>query len=501
MVCGVHPMTKSKTGRYLTFLGLGFYWAWVTVVFYSNVLLCAVSDSSPAINNIWLLATSVHLVVLLICVVFADQTTALLLKRWARMGCLAIMAISTALLAWGGLIFGAQAQTFEAIVIIGTGLAGITSAGALFMWALRFSGLDIRQVIVSSLLSFGTGLALYFLITLLPSIIGSAVTSLLPILSLLAFEIGGEDVPEHVSASRRPAIALRGSSISENATFLLIIFIYALCGEVLRAFSVNLTHADVSQMGALYLTGGLVGIAVFLIAVVHPRHGKYSGLVSLSMVRNVLIIMAAGFLIVPFLGNAAFGVVYGIFGAGFWCFRVITWVLCFLLILHYTFDPVRVVGLLDAAFALSVVVASPLDTMLLNSIQVGQTEVSTIAIMMVFILMCIAVFISNNRFIREAFAYYSDTPSMRASEELENAHLDMEAFSKRFSDYQLSARELDVALLLAHGRNLPFIQDELCISSGTAKTHVSHIYRKLGVHNRQEYLSLVEKLSYRPSDD
>ena len=55
----------------------------------------------------------------------------------------------------------------------------------------------------------------------------------------------------------------------------------------------------------------------------------------------------------------------------------------------------------------------------------------------------------------------------------------------------LTSREEQVALLLLKGRSLPYIQQELSISEGTAKTHVSHIYRKCGVHTRQEFLDLI----------
>ena len=59
-------------------------------------------------------------------------------------------------------------------------------------------------------------------------------------------------------------------------------------------------------------------------------------------------------------------------------------------------------------------------------------------------------------------------------------------------DHDLSAREIEVFDLLAKGRGTAYIQDKLCISKSTAKTHISHIYRKLDIHNQQELLSMVE---------
>lgn len=57
--------------------------------------------------------------------------------------------------------------------------------------------------------------------------------------------------------------------------------------------------------------------------------------------------------------------------------------------------------------------------------------------------------------------------------------------------YALSPRETEVFVLLAQGRTRAFIQDELVLSSSTVKTHVSHIYAKMDVHDRQEMMDLI----------
>ncbi|MBQ9002061.1 MAG: helix-turn-helix transcriptional regulator [Eggerthellaceae bacterium] len=56
----------------------------------------------------------------------------------------------------------------------------------------------------------------------------------------------------------------------------------------------------------------------------------------------------------------------------------------------------------------------------------------------------------------------------------------------------LSARQREVMLLLARGRDSRYIQDKLVISRGTADTHIYNIYRKLDIHSKQELIDLVE---------
>ena len=59
--------------------------------------------------------------------------------------------------------------------------------------------------------------------------------------------------------------------------------------------------------------------------------------------------------------------------------------------------------------------------------------------------------------------------------------------------YHLSEREKDVLLLLSRGRTTKYIEQELVVSYSTAKTHVYHIYSKLGIHSQQELIDIVEE--------
>ena len=56
----------------------------------------------------------------------------------------------------------------------------------------------------------------------------------------------------------------------------------------------------------------------------------------------------------------------------------------------------------------------------------------------------------------------------------------------------LTKREAQVLEYLARGRNAKHIQDELCVSFSTAKTHIYHIYQKLNVNSQQQLIDLVE---------
>lgn len=62
-------------------------------------------------------------------------------------------------------------------------------------------------------------------------------------------------------------------------------------------------------------------------------------------------------------------------------------------------------------------------------------------------------------------------------------------------EYSLTPREREILSYLARGRSLPYIRDALVLSKNTVGTHVRNLYKKLGVHSKQELLDLVERSS------
>ncbi len=59
-------------------------------------------------------------------------------------------------------------------------------------------------------------------------------------------------------------------------------------------------------------------------------------------------------------------------------------------------------------------------------------------------------------------------------------------------EHDLSPRETEVFALLARGRDSRYIQETLFISAGTVSTHRQRIYKKLGIHAKQELFDLIE---------
>lgn len=65
--------------------------------------------------------------------------------------------------------------------------------------------------------------------------------------------------------------------------------------------------------------------------------------------------------------------------------------------------------------------------------------------------------------------------------------------------YQLSNREADVLELIARGRDTAHVAEALFVSENTVKSHCKNLYRKLGIHSRQELFDLIDE--FKGSDE
>lgn len=67
--------------------------------------------------------------------------------------------------------------------------------------------------------------------------------------------------------------------------------------------------------------------------------------------------------------------------------------------------------------------------------------------------------------------------------------------SRLAEEHGLTPREQEVFALMAQGRSATFIGEELFVSTNTVRKHIAHVYEKLGIHSKQELLTLVQQES------
>nr|WP_255466443.1 LuxR C-terminal-related transcriptional regulator [Eggerthella hominis] len=70
-----------------------------------------------------------------------------------------------------------------------------------------------------------------------------------------------------------------------------------------------------------------------------------------------------------------------------------------------------------------------------------------------------------------------------------------EILSHVADEKELTARETEIVLLISQGYTSKTIAEMLYVSPETVRTHTKRIYRKLGIHNRQDIIKFVNSHS------
>lgn len=61
------------------------------------------------------------------------------------------------------------------------------------------------------------------------------------------------------------------------------------------------------------------------------------------------------------------------------------------------------------------------------------------------------------------------------------------------AQYDLTARETEIMGLIAQRKSRAEIEQKLFLSQNTVKTHVRHLYAKLGAHSKTDVIALFEE--------
>lgn len=207
-------------------------------------------------------------------------------------------------------------------------------------------------------------------------------------------------------------------------------------------------------------------------------------------------LMAASFLLLPY--KVFWYVGWGVHALGYHFFFIALWSLLGSKQLRR--DVPAVVSVTLGLFAAET--GSALGLGLWNALCAGiDTDgLRHVASAAVFIIVLIAV-----SFERPRFGWGNVRPGGAPAAESLRASSYRAVLDRIRVDYGLSPRETEVCAHLGRGRNRQFVADALGISLETAKTHVTNVYRKLGVHSQQELLDVIEMvqdaLSQEHSDD
>lgn len=396
-----------------------------------------------------------------------------------------LCAIGTFLLSVGGwaALWIASIDTDMYSVAYFAGVCTGVSNGVFFLlWQNAFALMDEKQA--QSSIVVGSGLAgVPILVDLL---VGSWVLSLVLICvslvgSLVSLLMLGGRYPRARSWASYPlreskrAIASACKALWKAACCVAALgFVRGLLPSLVATYS----NAVAGWQISLLLSVGRVLSSAFLIVLMMRLFAKQRSLNLESVYLVAFPIMATGFLLLPFAGVEYQTVFMFITYVVFALVSMLMMIDCLRESRRCGLHPMLVYGAY-AGFVYACTQAGSVLGDYSNTLGwQGLPWVFVLALLAVYV-MALAFFVTRMR-----------RPG-RAEELPASADLDAkcEALSSR---YGLSPREKEVFVLLAKGRDLPRISQELFISDNTTRSHMRNIYKKLDVHSKQEIIDMLE---------
>ncbi len=231
---------------------------------------------------------------------------------------------------------------------------------------------------------------------------------------------------------------------------------------------------------------GIVPLALVCAATLACRHlPKIDVLFAVAF-----LLVVAGFLFVPLSHDAALPAASNLLEAGSSCFSLVYWLTVAALARRNRAGALSLFAWGGCILSVGVVAGAFLgrlgDTLLANS-----PVATSLACNLVVLALVACALLPLKRFSFDATVEgLADSPQVATSERADIPDLlrSVQALARQSG---LTPREAEVFELLAQGRNGVNIQQRLGVSYNTVKTHVAHIYAKLGVHTHQELIDLV----------
>lgn len=467
-------MSSSKT--YHRILGLGFYQAWMHVTFLSPAVAGTNPDFVEAVRLGWLVSMAVAIPALLA------------VHRAAKKGVLPVGPGTTRVVAavfgaLGTVIMGLSTGPASlAFATLGAAVTGIGAAGLVLACGSAYDDTSRIDATFAIGVAYALSFLVYLPITFAGPELATGLAAGLPVLAALTVgPLTLPPAPENAHTTM-PA-TVRDQGIVPR--FAQTMFVFGVALGLMWSINVHdsLTSFGVASRLA-FLGAGAAGVVIALWSLMRSQH------IDLRFVfAPVLPLIIAGFLLLPIVGPENVIIANTAVALGFMCFEMLTWVALSAIVKRTHRTPARVFGK-GKAISYGGVLAGGV----LGSIFVALAPDSDKAILLysfgaVMSIISVVVYLLGSR------DTLTQTLGVDARESASSV-ISAEALRDRdlaiAGSHRLTARESDVFLLLALGRSLPFIEEELHISHGTSNTHLRNIYRKLDVHNRQEFLNLLE---------
>lgn len=388
---------------------------------------------------------------------------------------------SAAACVFGSILFAASVAGGwpTALVIAGIGLSALGGALLFLCWMSPFTALVGHGLPGSIfLLATACGTVLWFVTTRIDATVAVASLVVLPAVSgaMILLMPASCRTSERVAAPGRRMGRLPLRKLFPLA-FVAGLFIYELpVGFVTGTASMSTASASSESLFQTYAVYTLVIVLVAVVDYALARNERYSTL----LYRFVVPVISIGLIALALVGAESRELASAMVLAGTILFEMFILTSLARISLAYRESPWRIFGFGGAVMELALLCSFVLGLLLAGAASIWLTG---IALALVFAFILAGSFDIPGKDLATVAVEASDDRRTEG----EGGRID------RFAQvYRLSKRETEVLALIARGRSVQAVADELFVSHSTVKTHVSHIYEKTGVGSRQDLLKLVD---------
>ena len=169
---------------YAVFLGMGLYWGWIALVFYSDAIFPFAHEADEMVNTFWLWTTMSHACMLIVHTVAARRFGSLLSRSFFLIGSIAGMCFGAiAMILLTSDVFQ-ESTALSSAVFVGIAIVvGLSSSWHVLLWGESYAAVPLDRVPLLSLFSIMIGLGFYFAVAPFIPLVRAGVVVLLPLFS------------------------------------------------------------------------------------------------------------------------------------------------------------------------------------------------------------------------------------------------------------------------------------------------------------------------------
>lgn len=365
-----------------------------------------------------------------------------------------------------------------ALGISGALLTGIGSGLINLGYGEVYRNVDPRKTRFEAPFAFFLAALLFPIVSSLPSFWACIVTSLLPLVSAWILFVKLKTWSRR-SAPLVPPFEMRIGKFSWKIGICACLI--GLADGIVRAVFMVASDTTVESFYRFPLVfASVMSVAIIYLCVLFSKGSELR-----SIYKSVMFVMAVFYMLLPvFTSNSIIENTIAL--AGYGTFNVMIWVLLADISNTFRFSSTVVFGIGWGMVTLGVLLGSLVGQVIIGFAPFAPQSLSLVALVATVAVLVSYMFIFNE----------DDLIALSQADDTSDSQPKKHRFYDRCmtvaDEFKLSPRETEIMILFAKGRSSPRIQEELFISRGTCTTHLRHIYQKLGIHDKQELLDLIE---------